>query len=228
MKEFNFVFNEDFKEDSVREFIISPLLKELGFALKSGKNPTNLELVLSQTLHSPSVIGSNKKIEAKDIIVPDYMLYVDSKPHCVLDAKKPNVKINFQSKAERQAFYYAINSEIKSPFYALCNGKSFILFETNGQNLLKEFSCEELFANNFDNENFALLKQYLTTPIESLKQTLQDSKIPKKSEEWYLSREFKGNRKSQKTSKSALFWLHCIFHASELGHCYAEYQKLHR
>lgn len=121
---------------------------------------------------------------------PDYVLYVDSKPHCVLDAKAPKVEIGAQSKAERQAFYYAINPELKAPFYALCNGKSLTLFETNGQNLLKEFSCEELFAKDFKNETFALLKQYLTTPIVSLKQTLaQDSKTPKKPDEWYLSRE---------------------------------------
>ena len=194
MKE-NFDFatleNENFKEDSVREFIIAPLLQKLGFALKgSNKQESKLEMVLSMRLSAPTITGSNEKIVFDKNTFPDYVLYVDSKPHCVLDAKAPKVKIDSQSKAERQAFYYAINPELKAPFYALCNGKSLTLFETNGQNLLKEFSCKELFTKDFKNETFALLKQYLTTPIESLKQTLaQDSKTPKKPDSWYLSRE---------------------------------------
>lgn len=194
MKE-NFDFatleNEDFKEDSVREFIIAPLLQKLGFVLKgSNKQESKLEMVLSMRLSTPTITGSNEKIVFDKNTFPDYVLYMDSKPHCILDAKAPKVEIGAQSKAERQAFYYAINPELKAPFYALCNGKSLTLFETNGQNLLKEFYCEELFAKDFENETFALLKQYLTTPIESLKQTLaQDSKTPKKPDSWYLSRE---------------------------------------
>ncbi|MCX2682912.1 DNA methyltransferase [Campylobacter sp. MIT 21-1685] len=209
MKSFDFssLENKDFKEDSVREFILARLLQQLDFKPKVETSHRRLEIVLSQTLHFPSVIGSNKKIEAEDILTPDYVLYVDSKPHCVLDAKAPKVEINAQSKAERQAFYYAINSQIKAPFYALCNGKNFMLFETNGQNLLKEFDCEKLFANDFKNEHFALLKQYLSTPIESLKQTLtRDSKTPKKEDSWYLSRELpKGITKPQKQAKARYF-----------------------
>lgn len=205
MKEFDFVFNEDFKEDSVREFIIAPLLQKLGFVNRNLENPKPLELALSLKITSPTITGSNEKITFTRF--PDYVLYVDSKPHCVLDAKAPNIAINAQSKAERQAFYYAINPELKAPFYALCNGKSLTLFETNGQNLLKEFSCEELFAKDFKNENFALLKQYLTTPIESLRQTLaQDSKMPKKPDSWYLSRELpKAIANPKKQAKARYF-----------------------
>lgn len=205
MKEFDFVFNEDFKEDSVREFILAPLLQKLGFVKRNLENPKPLELALSLKITSPTITGSNEKITFTRF--PDYVLYVDSKPHCVLDAKAPNIAINAQSKAERQAFYYAINPELKAPFYALCNGKSLTLFETNGQNLLKEFSCEELFVNHFGNENFALLKQYLTTPIESLRQTLaQDSKMPKKPDSWYLSRELpKAIANPKKQAKARYF-----------------------
>ncbi|WP_066387046.1 DNA methyltransferase [Helicobacter himalayensis] len=189
--DFKILENEDFKEDSVREFIIAPLLKQLDFVLKDSKQSqknSKLEMVLSLRLTSPTITGSNEKITLTRF--PDYVLYVDSKAHCVLDAKAPKIKINATSKAERQAFYYAINPELKAPFYALCNGLEFNLFETNKQELIQSFSCEELFANNFKNETFTLLKQYLTTPLESLKQSLsQDSKTPKKSEEWYLSRE---------------------------------------
>ncbi|MGI0440033.1 DNA methyltransferase [Helicobacter himalayensis] len=203
--DFKILENKDFKEDSVRELLIAPLLKALGFHLRDKENPKALEMTLSQKITSPTILGSNEKIALTRF--PDYVLYVDSKPHCVLDAKAPKVKIDFQSKAERQAFYYAINPELKAPFYALCNGLEFNLFETNKQELLKNFSCEELFANNFKNEHFALLKQYLTTPIESLRQSLaQDSKTPKKSEKWYLSRELpKAISKPQKQAKARYF-----------------------
>ena len=105
MKE-NFDFatleNENFKEDSVREFIIAPLLQKLGFALKgSNKQESKLEMVLSMRLSAPTITGSNEKIVFDKNTFPDYVLYVDSKPHCVLDAKAPKVKIDSQSKAER-------------------------------------------------------------------------------------------------------------------------------
>lgn len=206
--DFTALENEDFKEDSVREFIITPFLQELGFVLKDSKQSqknSKLEMALSLKLTSPTITGSNEKITFTRF--PDYVLYVDSKPHCVLDAKAPKVEISAQSKAKRQAFYYAINPELKAPFYALCNGKSFTLFETNGQNLLKEFSCEELFAKDCNNEFFASLKQYLSIPLESLRQSLTlDSKTLKKPDSWYLSRELpKAITNPKKQAKARYF-----------------------
>ena len=136
-----------------RSFIIDKLLESFGFVLR-GSDATNieskfdssdidsiskiptyhsinkkskhkLELVLSQKITSPTIVGSSEKINFTRF--PDYVLYIDSKPHCVLDAKSPNVSINTQSKNERQAFYYTINPEIKAPYYTLCNGKYFVL-----------------------------------------------------------------------------------------------------
>lgn len=186
MIDFTLLENEDFKEDSVREVIITPLLSALSFKERNSKSP--FEIARSPKLTSPTILGSNTKTTLSSY--PDYVLYLHNKPHCVLDAKAPSVDINSSSKAEAQAFYYAINAEVKAPFYALCNGKSLTLFETNGRSLLAEFLCEELFSNDFDNTHFALLKQYLTTSIESLRQALSgDSKKPKKSDEWYLNRE---------------------------------------
>ena len=128
--DFKLLQNEDFKEDSVREGIIMPLLQSFGYTLKGNaikdmESKHKLELVLSQKITSPTIVGSNEKIVLTRY--PDYVLYIDSKTHCVLDAKAPNVAINPHSKAERQAFYYAINPEIKSPYYALCNGRYFLL-----------------------------------------------------------------------------------------------------
>lgn len=196
-------FRENFKEDSVREFIIAPLLNALGFGIKNDTKSDTLEMVLSKTSNAQIQIGSNKTIDTN--LTPDYTLFVEGKTHCILDAKAPNVKIHKDSKAEKQAKSYLL--AYPSPYYALCNGISLTLYQTNGQSLLVEFCCEELFANDFSNDCFTLLKQYLTTPLESLRQTLsKDSKKPKKSEEWYLNRELpKAILNPQKQAKARYF-----------------------
>ena len=181
--DFSLLDNEDFKEDSVRELLIKPLLDELGFEGKKAQE--NLSVKRSVSVRSETITGSNKRIKANEMIIPDYLLYVGSKPHCVLDAKAPTEKIAPQTNNERQAFYYAINKEIKTPYYALCNGYNFNLFQTSTQELLLEIDLK-----NDLNSKFTELKQYLTTPIQSLKQNPNaNTKKPKKSDEWYLSRE---------------------------------------
>lgn len=179
--DFSLLDDKEFKEDSVREDIIAPLLKELGFEAK--KSIGGLTLKRSVALTSDTYLAT-KPIKAKDLIIPDYVLYIDGKPHCVLDVKKPNVDINSKSKSERQAFYYAINPKMQSPFYALCNGRSLTLYQTSNQELILEIDL-----NTELNSKFELLKQYLITPIASLRQDISsDNKKPKKSDDWYLSR----------------------------------------
>ena len=112
----------------------------------------------------------------------------------MLDAKAPNESIQAQSKNERQVLYYAINAEIKAPFYALCNGRTLSLFQTSTQECILELDIEQECKEcdsvaNALSPNLKLLAQYLTTPLESLKQNLStDSKRVKKSEDWYLKR----------------------------------------
>lgn len=160
--DFNKLQERDFKEDSVREFIIMPLLRLLGFDEKN--------LILSKKLTTKTRIGSNKEIELRTF--PDYTLLLDSQPHCVLDAKAPNESIQAQSKNERQVLYYAINTEIKAPFYALCNGRTLSLFQTSTQECILELDIEQECKEcdsvaNALSPNLKLLAQYLTTPLES-------------------------------------------------------------
>ena len=89
--DFSALENADFKEDSVQGFIIVPLLIKLGFVHKDDKNPKKLKMLLSQRQKTEFKIGSNKDIKAD--LIPDYTLYVDLKPHCVLDAKAPKINI---------------------------------------------------------------------------------------------------------------------------------------
>ena len=175
--DFSLLDNKDFKEDSVREDIIAPLLKELGF--ESKKSQEGLTLKRSVKLTSDTILGSNKSIKSKDLIIPDYVLYIEGEVQCILDAKAPTVKIDFYSNAERQVFYYAINKEMKAPFYALCNGKYFIIY-----NVAKQKICLEIDLENELEDKFEELKLYLT---DNNAEIIKIINAPK-SDDWYIGR----------------------------------------
>jgi tRNA G10 N-methylase Trm11 len=127
--------NPDFKEDSVREVIILPILKKLGYKQS--------DIVRSKTLEHPFLkIGSNKKIPIK--LIPDYSLKVENNYAWVLDAKSPNEKIKDSDNVE-QVYSYATHPEIRSTYFALCNGPEFSLYrrELTNEPILY-FSLDEI------------------------------------------------------------------------------------
>ena len=127
--------NPDFKEDSVREVIILPILRELGYAHEN--------IVRSKTLEHPFLkIGSNKKIPIK--LIPDYILKIENSFAWVLDAKSPTQKIVNNDNVE-QVYSYAMHPEIYSKYFALCNGVEFSLFRTaNPNELILFFEISEI------------------------------------------------------------------------------------
>jgi len=111
----------DFKEDSVREVIVLPVLKNLGYRQQ--------DIVRSKTLQHPFLkVGSNKNVAVK--LIPDYLLKVEDNYAWTLDAKAPNKKIMNDESVE-QVYSYAIHPEIRSIYFALCNGVAFSLFRTS-------------------------------------------------------------------------------------------------
>jgi hypothetical protein len=136
--EFDFqVLNDpDFKEDSVREEIILPILKALGYgATKPHK------IIRSKGLKHPFVsVGSARK---KITCIPDYLFEVEDKYAWVLEAKGPNENI-LSGKHVEQAYSYAIHSEIRVPLFALCNGKEFVLFHISNEKPLISFKLNSL------------------------------------------------------------------------------------
>jgi len=116
--------NPDFKEDSVREVLILPILKQLGYGQQN--------IVRSKTLTHPFLkVGSNKKREIK--LVPDYLLKVEENYAWVLDAKAPNQRVNDSDHIE-QVYSYASHPEIRSTYFALCNGLEFSLYRRESTN----------------------------------------------------------------------------------------------
>jgi len=121
--DFDILEDPDFKEDSVREELILPIIKKLGYSVQ-GEN----KIIRSKSLVHPYVaIGSKKR---KVSIVPDYLFSTHGKCYWVLDAKSPTEDI-LKTKHVEQAYSYAIHPEVRAKYYALCNGREFILYSIN-------------------------------------------------------------------------------------------------
>jgi 16S rRNA G966 N2-methylase RsmD len=130
---FNLLNDSDFKEDSVREEIILPILYKLGYLTEN--------IVRSKSLQHPFIkIGSKKRAVN---VVPDYVLKVHDNYAWVLDAKSPKEIITHGENVE-QVFSYAIHPEIRTKFFALCNGKEFALFRQDTQNPILHFHISEI------------------------------------------------------------------------------------
>lgn len=118
---FNIIDESHFGEAAVREEIVTPILKKLGYSA-SGEN----EILYNKALKHPysyEGIERSKKISK----FPDYLLRIKKVNVLVLDAKAPNVNIR-DEKNLGQVFSYARNREGFSPYYGLCNGREIIIF----------------------------------------------------------------------------------------------------
>jgi len=139
--------NVDFKEDSVREVIILPILKELGYEQSN--------IIRSKTLQHPFLkIGSNKKIPIK--LIPDYSLKIENNFAWVLDAKGVDEKV-LDDDHIAQVYCYASHPEINSIYFALCNGLQFALYRKDSYNVpILLFNVDEI------DDNWEKLNRYLS------------------------------------------------------------------
>jgi DNA modification methylase len=126
----------DFKEDSVREEIVKPILDALGYAA-SGK----YKIQRSKKLRHPFVKTASGK--RKITIFPDYLFSVDNKYAWVLDAKAPEEEITTGENRE-QVYFYAIHPDVRVRLYALCNGKEFALFAVDESDPILYFQVSEI------------------------------------------------------------------------------------
>jgi hypothetical protein len=134
--DFNLLNHPEFKEDSVREEIIVPIIKGLGY---SAGLPN--QIIRSRKLLHPYVsIGSQRKII---YIIPDYLFEVKGKPAWIMDAKSPS-ESTINSVHVEQAYSYAIHSEVRVNYFALCNGVYFTLYSINNDKPLLHFPTRAL------------------------------------------------------------------------------------
>ena len=185
--------NSSFKEDSVREEIIMPILKELGFNIHK-----DYKIIRSQKLSHPFVtIGSSEKPIS---IFPDYLLQVNSKNQLVLDAKAPSENIR-SGKNVNQVYSYAIHPEIRSEKFALCNGYEWVFFKITEQYPILILQTEDL-ENNFEK-----LKNFIFGVEQKIKTITQ-----KKDDSWYLNLKLpKTIEKPKKNATKRHFGVHGYF-----------------
>jgi predicted type IV restriction endonuclease len=95
--DFSLLDNPEFGEDAVREELIAPLLRALGYLASPP-----YQIIRSRKLEHPFVYFGTVK---KDItIIPDYVLERDGRPAWILDAKSPREAIDTGKNVE-QAFH---------------------------------------------------------------------------------------------------------------------------
>ena len=134
--DFKCLKDTDFKESAVREELINPLIKKLGYKA-NGIN----KIVYDKGLQHPFVkVGSKKR---KIIIVPDYLFEVNGIYAWVLDAKAPREIIKEGEHLE-QIYFYAIHPDIRADIYALCNGEEFIAFEKDRNEPVLYFKLKDI------------------------------------------------------------------------------------
>lgn len=156
--DFEILNDSDFKEDAVREELIVPIIKKLGYSVHGDSR-----IVRSKALVHPYVaIGSQ---ERKISIIPDYIFTSDNKPYWILDAKSPSENI-LKSKHNEQAYSYAIHPEIRAELFALCNGKEFVLYSIRKHEPLMHFKLEDI--NNHWNELYRILNPAIKANPELL------------------------------------------------------------
>jgi 16S rRNA G966 N2-methylase RsmD len=115
--------DKNFTEADVRAVIIDPILKELGFTYKN--------ILRDRQLKSPFLKIGSKRRQVN--LIPDYVLKVENGFAWVLDAKAPSQKIVNSDNVE-QVYSYATHPEIRSNYFALCNGLEFACFRTTETN----------------------------------------------------------------------------------------------
>ncbi|MCX6258572.1 MAG: DNA methyltransferase [Bacteroidia bacterium] len=109
------------------------MLYELGY--------TNIDIVRSKMLQHPFLkIGSQKR---QVNIVPDYLLKVGDNYAWVLDAKAPDEDIKTGYNVE-QVFSYAIHPEIRTRYFALCNGREFALYRQDTERPVLFFNMQDV------------------------------------------------------------------------------------
>jgi len=136
--DFSQLQSPDFKEDAVREEIILPILKQLGY--------DGYQIVRSKNLqHSFLTTGSKKR---PITLIPDYLLKVDDNYAWVLDAKSPSENIRFGDNIE-QVYSYSVHPEIRTKYFALYNGRQFTAFRQDEQIPFIDLEIKEL-RNNWE------------------------------------------------------------------------------
>jgi hypothetical protein len=153
--DFSVLDSPEFKEDAVREELIAPILRRLGY------KPSGSDRVQrSKTLTHPFVMIGSKKNQIS--IVPDYTLYAQDQPKVVIEAKGPKEKI-VNSQHVEQAYSYAIHPEVRAKLYALCNGRELVVYAVDQWQPVLHVRLEDI-ESHWNLVEETLLPKFLLKP----------------------------------------------------------------
>lgn len=145
----------NFKEDSVREVIIAPMLSRLGY------HPIGTQTVVrSKALTQPFIYVGTRKHPVT--IIPDYTLYHQERPVLVLDAKSPTENVTSTAHIQ-QAYSYAIHPEVRVNHFALCNGKRLAVYTVESPKPILDIPFED-FESRWEEIEKHLAPKYLLQP----------------------------------------------------------------
>ncbi|MGB8453162.1 MAG: hypothetical protein WCD89_12645 [Anaerocolumna sp.] len=133
---------EGFKEDSVREEIITPLLKCLGYSTFDTENC----IIRSPSLKHPFIHFGTRSTKIE--LIPDYLIQVNEKNAFIVEAKSPSENI-LTGKSVEQAYSYAINREVQIRRFVLCNGREISIFDVDKIEPLLYFRLEGAIEKNW-------------------------------------------------------------------------------
>ncbi len=200
----------DFKEDSVREVIILPLIKQLGYLQEN--------IIRSKTLQHPFVnIGSKKR---KINLIPDYLFKVENNYAWVLDAKSPTEDVTNNEHVE-QVYSYSIHPEIRTIYFAVCNGIKFALYRQDTKAPILLFSIAEI------EHYWEQLKIYLSPNSFQLGKSISYEILPTKTKQTgfdYLTRPLLNEIPVKKQAAKRHFGVHGYF-TKQTWNVVAEYIK---
>jgi Type I restriction enzyme R protein N terminus (HSDR_N) len=132
-------------EQDIREEVIAPLIKKLGYQSGTFNN-----VIREQSLiYARAFIG--RKDLKKDPVLrgkADYILEAGSLVRWVIEAKAPSVEIDLD--AIEQAYTYANHPEVRAVYFVVCNGRKWMVFQTNsGPNepAVLDYTHEQLESN---------------------------------------------------------------------------------
>lgn len=133
---------EQLNETDVREEVITPLLRQLGY--RSG---TAANIIREQLLRYPKHFLGRKNPKADPELrgKADYILEVDEGVRWVIEAKAPNCTLDCNE--IEQAWSYASHPEVRAVYFVLCNGRQLQVFQTDQSPVaepLLEVAYEEL------------------------------------------------------------------------------------
>lgn len=128
----------------------------------------------SKALQHPFLkIGSKKRPVT---LIPDYLLKVEDSYAWVLDAKAPKENIKVGGNIE-QVYSYSIHPEIRTKFFALCNGLAFSLFRQDAQEPILYFELADIadywetLAGYLSPDSFQSGKTFTYTSVKKVAQT---------------------------------------------------------